>query len=120
MNLTKSLLKVNSTVLKCPIGFHAEERIIGNDFCVEIIAKSSINLNQMEDNSLNSSVDYEKISTIIKKEMQKENLFIETVCKNIFLQVKNLSEQHLWTVKIKKLSVPLNNILNTEFLLTDD
>jgi len=119
MNLTKSLLKIHTTKLNCPIGYYEEERILGNDFELEIWARRKINeMEKFED--LTHSVNYELVSQLIDFEMKKEALYIEKVCKNIFDQVKKLSHDHFWTVKIKKLSVPLNNICFTEFTLSNE
>jgi len=119
MNLTKSLLKVKTNILKCPIGFYEEERIIGNDFQVKVEAECKIDLS-VNDDTLENSVNYEEISKIIEFEMKQETLFIETVCRKIFIKVKKLSTDHKWSVSIKKLTVPLNNIKKTEFKLSDD
>lgn len=119
MNLTKSLLKIHTTKLKCPIGYYEEERILGNDFELEISARRKFNeMEKFED--LSQSVNYELVSKIIDMEMKKENLYIEKVCYAIFNKVKELSQDHFWEVKIKKMSVPLNNICFTEFTLSNE
>ena len=57
MNLTKSLLKIHTTKLNCPIGYYEEERILGNDFELEIWARRKINeMEKFED--LTHSVNY--------------------------------------------------------------
>jgi 7,8-dihydroneopterin aldolase/epimerase/oxygenase len=119
MNLTKSLLKIQTTKLNCPIGYYKEERILGNDFELEISARRKCNeMEQFDD--LAHSVNYELVSKIIDMEMKKENLYIEKVCHTIFGEIKELSKEHFWTVKIKKLTVPLNNICFTEFTLSNE
>ncbi len=89
-----------------PIGFYKEERILGNEFSVDIDiqieeGKSSIS-------QLTETIDYAQVYDLIKKEMAKEERLIETVAQNCIQNIKKQWESIKGIeIIIRKLHPPL-------------
>ncbi|MFM9945701.1 MAG: dihydroneopterin aldolase [Bacteroidia bacterium] len=83
-------------------GLHPEEAKVGTYFIINIKAVLKTDF-EKENPSLENSVDYEILYSVLKKAFdQRENL-IETVALNIYTSLKNQFHQvEKWTVGIEK------------------
>jgi dihydroneopterin aldolase len=88
-------------------GFYPEEQKLGNKFIVDIEV-SFKPVNNLKEDKIANTIDYEKIYNIAAKQMKQTKKLIETVAQIIADQIK---EQYAFvekiTVSIKKTNPPL-------------
>jgi 7,8-dihydroneopterin aldolase/epimerase/oxygenase len=92
-------------------GVHSEEALAGNEFLVSVSVSFEP---EGKISSLSETVDYVKLSEIIKKEMKERKKLLETLAQNIteatrsaFGNIKKIS------VNIQKLAPPIANFTGT-------
>jgi len=89
------------------IGFYEEERIIGNQFVVDVYIEANTKMAATTDD-LSKTINYETVYYICKKEMGMEAKLIENVAERIGLGIRynfpNISEL---TIRVQKLNPPL-------------
>ena len=70
-------------------GYHgcmAEESVIGTEYIINIELELNL-LNSILSDKLEDTVDYVKVNSIVKKEIDKRSKLIETVCGNIIKKI---------------------------------
>jgi len=112
--------KIKLEEIKC-YGYHGcmeEEGIIGTEYIVNIELEVNL-LNSILSDKLEDTVDYVRVNSIVKKEIDKKSKLIETVCGNIIKKINNEFENLISVlVEIKKTSPPINgNVKNVSIQL---
>ena len=121
LNLTPLNIKLEE--IKC-YGYHgcmAEESVIGTEYIINIELELNL-LNSILSDKLEDTVDYVKVNSIVKKEIDKRSKLIETVCGNIIKKINNEFENLISVlVEIKKTSPPINgNVKNVTIQMKSD
>ena len=90
-------------------GIHEEERIIGNEYSVDVLLEFHEKAEVIE--HINDTIDYSKVYEIIKRRMQIPTPLLETVVMSAgndihlhFSQLKTIS------ISIKKLNLPIEGV----------
>ena len=112
--------KIKLEEIKC-YGYHGcmkEEGIIGTEYIVNIELELNL-VNSILSDKLEDTVDYVKVNSIVKKEIDKRSKLIETVCGNIIKKINTEFENLISVlVEIKKTSPPINgNVKNVSIQL---
>ena len=118
MKINKSTISLNGLEFRSKIGLYDFEKEKGNNFIINIsveIKKDKINY----DDSIEGTVDYSNLFSIIEGEMTKEYNLIETVAHkistHIHSQIKNIK---LCKLEIIKKNPPIEgNVDNSSFTL---
>ena len=102
---------LNNLMFHAYHGIYKEEKIVGNDF--EVNVEVTFNANQ-EINIINQTVDYVALHGIIKKVMGTPTPLIETVVQEIVAQIK-LFDSKITSVmvNVKKLNPAIENFKGT-------
>jgi len=83
-------------------GYYAEEQKIGNNFSVD--AKVIVQLDPALSDDLNSTINYEEMYLIVKKEMEQPSRLLEDVAKRIldkvFLRFENIDYAEIGVSKL--------------------
>jgi len=88
-------------------GFYPEEQKLGCKFIVDVDVNFEP-LNNLKDDKLSNTVDYEQVYNIVDGQMKKTSKLIETVAQAIADEIKaRFSFAHTIRVSIKKLNPPL-------------
>jgi dihydroneopterin aldolase len=72
-------------------GFYSAEQEYGHTF--RVFAEVSIPSQILSDDDIETTVNYEMLYAIIKKEMSQTRKLLETVCYNILMEIKQSSHQ---------------------------
>tara|TARA_E500000178_G_scaffold356034_1_gene431211 strand:+ start:3251 stop:3628 length:378 start_codon:yes stop_codon:yes gene_type:complete len=112
--------KIKLEEIKC-YGYHGcmeEEGILGTEYIVNIELELNL-VNSILSDKLEDTVDYVKVNSIVKKEIDKRSKLIETVCGNIIKKINTEFENLISVlVEIKKTSPPINgNVKNVSIQL---
>ena len=116
MKINNSTISLNGLEFKSKIGLYDFEKENGNTFIVNI----SVNVDKiMYDDSIEGTLDYSSLFSIIDREMSKEYNLIETVAhrisSNLHSQIKNIK---LCRLEIIKKNPPIDgNVDNSSFIL---
>lgn len=115
--------KIKLEEIKC-YGYHgcmAEESVIGTEYIINIELELNL-LNSILSDKLEDTVDYVKVNSIVKKEIDKRSKLIETVCGNIIKKINTEFENLISVlVEIKKTSPPINgNVKNVTIQMKSD
>ena len=116
MKINYSTISLNGLEFKSKIGLYDFEKENGNTFIVNI----SVNVDKiMYDDSIEGTLDYSSLFSIIDREMSKEYNLIETVAhrisSNVHSQIKNIK---LCRLEIIKKNPPIDgNVDNSSFIL---
>ena len=116
MKINNSIISLNGLEFKSKIGLFDFEKEKGNLFIINV----SINVNKIiYDDTIEGTVDYSNLFSIIEEEMSKEYNLIETVAykisRNIHSQIKNIK---LCRLEIIKKNPPLEgSVNNSSFIL---
>lgn len=89
------------------IGVDPQERIIGNDFRINIAV--TIPADHFKDENLDTSVSYVVLYDVIHQILSKEWLLLESVAKRIGEEVENIIDSDYIDIEvsISKLAVPI-------------
>ncbi len=68
------------------IGLYAEEKLLGNDFLIDVHIHVEEESEQIE--TLSETVDYTKVYELVSREMQQEHQLLETVAQNCIRAMK--------------------------------
>lgn len=91
-------------------GVYAHERSSGNKFEVDITVEAMMNDKVLEDD-LSGTINYEKLYTIVKKEMEKPSKLLETVGHAIAKQILDSFKEALHVeIKISKFNPPIGGV----------
>ena len=94
-------------------GFYEEERVLGNDYVLDIYLAADTTQAATEDD-LFSTINYELVYHICTSEMKKPKKLIETVAKCIIDRLNEQFEQvHGIKVRLKKLNPPLGGLVDS-------
>ncbi|MDP8269384.1 MAG: dihydroneopterin aldolase [Candidatus Tenebribacter davisii] len=95
-------------------GVHPEERKLGQRFIVNFSYETDAK-HDAEIKSLQDTVDYTKVFSIIKHTMEEREFFLLEVCANTILDSILISFPNIIyaDVRIKKPSVPINGSLDS-------
>ncbi|MAJ98218.1 MAG: dihydroneopterin aldolase [Flavobacteriales bacterium TMED288] len=112
--------KIKLEEIKC-YGYHGcmeEEGILGTEYIVNIELELNL-VNSILSDKLEDTVDYVKVNSIVKKEIDKRSKLIETVCGKIIKKINTEFENLISVlVEIKKTSPPINgNVKNVSIQL---
>tara|TARA_Y100001933_G_scaffold42565_1_gene39708 strand:- start:9 stop:371 length:363 start_codon:yes stop_codon:yes gene_type:complete len=116
MKINNSTISLNGLVFKSKIGLFDFEKESGNTFIVNV----SIDVDKIiYDDTIEGTVDYSNLFSIIESEMSKEYNLIETVAhkisSSIHSQIKNIK---LCRLEIIKKNPPIDgNVDNSSFIL---
>ena len=116
MKINNSTISLNGLEFNSKIGLFDFEKEKGNTFIVNI----SIDVNNIiYDDTIEGTVDYSNLFSIIEREMSKEYNLIETVAHKISIsihsQIKNIK---LCRLEIIKKNPPIDgNVDNSSFIL---
>ena len=116
MKINNSTISLSGLEFKSKIGLFDFEKENGNTFIVNV----SIDVDKITyDDSIEGTVDYSNLFSIIDREMSKEYNLIETVAhrisNNIHSQIKNIK---LCKLEIIKKNPPIDgNVDNSSFIL---
>ena len=87
--------------------FHKEEQVVGNKFLVNISIETNCTKAGISDN-LNDALDYQKVYTLIKEEMEKKSFLLENICSRIldklYLQFNSIEKA---SIKVSKINPPM-------------
>lgn len=99
-------ITLNNLQFYSHIGVYDQERIVGNDFRVDV--KVSFPADSFKSEDLTSTISYADIYAIVHEEMHIEHRLIETVCVKIAQKIKDISFSDCSiSVKIAKISPPI-------------
>ena len=104
-------IQLNNLIFHAYHGLYEEEKIIGNDFEVNLEVKFH---EQKKITDINDTVDYVSIHGIIKKVMDNPTPLMETVVQDIVEQIKLFDAKIVSViVNIKKLNPAIANFNGT-------
>lgn len=88
-------------------GHFKEEQVVGNKFLVNISIETNCTKAGISDN-LNDALDYQKVYTLIKEEMEKKSFLLENICSRIldklYLQFNSIEKA---SIKVSKINPPM-------------
>lgn len=94
------------------IGISEQERLVGNNFKVDVMV--SYDADEFETEDLNTTISYAEVYDIIVAQMGRTWKLLESVCQNISAAIIGKWKNVLYCeVKLTKLSVPLNGFNGT-------
>jgi len=107
-------IKLNEMVFYGYHGVHAEERVLGQRFIVDLTVKT----NQSEDENihhLKDTVDYTQIYSKVKDIMEHKQFHLLENCANVIIDaiLEDFPKIIDVSVRIKKPSVPINGSLGS-------
>lgn len=100
-----------------PIGFYEEERVIGNEFFVNLEVEFPFQNSDAED--LDNTINYESLYQILVEVMTPKRKLLESVLEDILDRVlKNYLFIHKASVSIRKINPPFGgDLANSEVTL---
>ena len=88
-------------------GHFKEEQIVGNKFLVNITIKTNCDRAAKTDN-LEDALDYQKVYSLIKDEMQENSFLLENICDRILTRMYNeFAYIQKTTIKVSKINPPM-------------
>ncbi len=103
-----ALIAIEGLKIRGYVGVHEEEKILGNDYSLDIYITSLTQLAEEQD-TLNDTIDYEQVALIAKKVLsQPANLLehaLQKVIKEIAVSFKNIN--HI-KARLSKLHPPIS------------
>jgi len=116
MGKTTRRVGLEGVKFNAPIGFFEEERILKNNFLVDVdVLFIQDDVSETED--LSQTVDYGLLYQICEKAFAEETLLIETVAQKILVDIQTcfsfIDEIH---IKIKKLNPPIKAQIQHSFI----
>lgn len=102
-------LRLNDLRFNAFHGLHYEESIIGSEYSVDVIVKFYPNVSVIR--SIDETVDYSAIFSIIKKNMQQPTALLETLAMEMAVEIgEKFPQVHEIDVRIFKLNAPVENL----------
>jgi dihydroneopterin aldolase len=116
MGKTTRRVGLEGVKFNASIGFFEEERILKNNFLVDVdVLFTQNDVSETED--LSQTVDYGLLYQICEKAFAEETLLIETVAQKILVEIQTgfsfIDEIH---IKIKKLNPPIKAQIQHSFI----
>ncbi len=116
MSESKRKIGLEGVKFNAPVGFFAEERIIKNDFMVDLFL-SFEQQEAVDTEDIRQTIDYMQLYEVCAQAFEKEAALIETVAQTIMNRLKSdfpFVEEIL--VRIKKMSLPVNAEIQHSFI----
>ncbi|NND32937.1 MAG: dihydroneopterin aldolase [Saprospiraceae bacterium] len=92
-------------------GYYAEEQSVGNNYEVDVIIQTELDLHTLSDD-LTNTINYETIYGICKDRMIKPVRLIETVAKSILDDLCGLPEVAHCKISIRKMNPLLGGLVD--------
>ena len=106
-NQNMGLIEIEGMEFYAYHGHFKEEQVVGNKFLVNISIETECSKAGESDN-LNDALDYQKVYTLIKEEMDKKSFLLENICARIldklYLQFNCINKA---TIKVSKINPPM-------------
>ncbi len=100
-------------------GFYEEERVIGNDYVVDVYVDTVFTKAAVDDD-LYQTINYETIYLICDAAMRKNSKLLEAVANRIALGIKHQFKfVNALKVRVKKLNPPLGGRVDAAFVEVD-
>ncbi|MFZ4542612.1 MAG: dihydroneopterin aldolase [Saprospiraceae bacterium] len=100
-------------------GFYDEERILGNDFLVDVYIQINFPKAASEDD-LNGTINYQTVYEICKFAMREPARLLEALAYSISNALKfQFDEIQQLKIRIRKLNPPVGGIVGSSFVETD-
>lgn len=107
--MSRFVIRLENLSFYARIGVEQQERIVGNEFAVDITA--CCNADVFADEDLDSTVSYAEIYDIVAEEMHRPRLLLETVAREIGERLRRKYEViESVSVKIVKKAPPIPGI----------
>ena len=102
-------VQLHNLLFKAFHGIHEEERILGNEYSVEVALEFHEKTEVIE--HINNTIDYSKVYDIIKLRMQVPTPLLETVVMLTGLDIHhNFPDLKSILISIKKLNLPIEGM----------
>ena len=112
-------IEVNGIKLYAHHGCLSAEEAIGGHYIVDVIIDTDFSEASITDD-LSKTVDYVVVNKIVEEEMAIRSKLIEHVGKRIIDRIKNLDNILSATVKVTKISPPINgDVNNVAIIITE-
>ena len=106
MGKVKRKIGLSDIRLKAPIGYYSEERILKNEFSIDI--SGTFSASHTETESLNHTLDYSQLFELCKENFSREAQLIETVAHQLLDDVlKRFPFLEEVSVVIRKINPPI-------------
>ena len=112
-------IEVNGIKLYAYHGCLKEEGVIGGHYVVDVTIDTDFSVAAETDDLLNT-VDYVDVNRIVTEEMAIRSKLIECVGWRIFKKIKALKNVANVTVKVTKLSPPINGDVNNVAIIIQE
>ncbi|MDA8930553.1 dihydroneopterin aldolase [Bacteroidia bacterium] len=112
----ETILSIEDIRIKAYHGWYAAERKIGGMYRISVRIYSQCTLSENFDD-IEDSINYEDIHAIIIRQMKQEFRLIETCCKALWNELKQLSPYDKWEVSLVKEDVPIKHVGSTTFCI---
>jgi 7,8-dihydroneopterin aldolase/epimerase/oxygenase len=111
-----ALISIENMRFRAHHGLYEEERILGNDFMVDVWVETDINgaevVYEHETDKLKNSVNYATIHDIVTIVMRQPEHLLETVVQKIILHLKfQFDAMRMVRVQLRKLNPPVSGIV---------
>ncbi|MBN2261443.1 MAG: dihydroneopterin aldolase [Prolixibacteraceae bacterium] len=88
-------------------GHFIQEQVVGNKFLVNVAIETNCSKAGNSDN-LKDALDYQKVYTLIKEEMQTKSFLLENICQRILDRLyDNFNNIDKATIKVSKINPPM-------------
>lgn len=116
MSETLATIGINGAKFNAAVGWYPEERIVKNDFLVDL-SVSFLVKKAFSDDSLEDSIDYMQLHEICNNAFAVETKLIETVAQKIVDQIiAGFAVVEEVSIKIQKLNPPVRAQIESSFV----
>ena len=100
-------------------GFYEEERILGNEYLVDIYVETNFSKAAVKDD-LEETINYESIHLVAKSEMSRSTKLLETLCDRMAKRLKSqFANIETLKIRISKKNPPMKGIIGRSFVELD-
>lgn len=101
-------------------GFYEEERIVGNDFVLDVYIETNFSMASMTDD-LYQTINYETVYEICKIVMREPVKLLETIVERIIIGLKHqFATIQTVRIRIRKLNPPVGGVTEASVIETED
>lgn len=101
-------------------GFYEEERIVGNDFVLDVYIETNFSMASMTDD-LYQTINYETVYEICKIVMREPVKLLETIVERIIIGLKHqFASIQAVRIRIRKLNPPVGGVTEASVIETED
>lgn len=88
-------------------GHFKQEQVVGNKFLVNIAIETNCT-NAGQSDNLKDALDYQKVYSLIKEEMEQKSFLLENICKRVLDRLYNEFDTiQKATIKVSKINPPM-------------